>query len=61
MCAEVPSNLTITGNVRKHLEVSASAYNLFDRLYGDPMSEEFRQEVLQQARRNFRVKLTYTF
>ena len=56
------ANLTITGrNVRTHLEMSASAYNLFDRSYADPMSVEFRQEVLPQARRNFRVKLTYTF
>ena len=45
----------------EHAEFSASLYNLFDRNYADPGSEEHRQDALQQDGRNFRVKLTFRF
>jgi outer membrane receptor for ferrienterochelin and colicins len=45
----------------KGLEVSASVYNLLDRKYGDPVSDDFAQETIPQDGRTFRVKLTYTF
>ncbi len=45
----------------KGLEFSASVYNLFDRQYGDPVSDDFVQEVVPQDGRTFRVKLTYHF
>lgn len=56
------TNLTLfSQHVLKGLEVSASIYNLFDVHYGDPGSEEHRQEVIPQDGRAFRLKLTYGF
>ncbi len=56
------ANLTIVArNIGRHLDVSASVYNLFDRKYGDPLSSDYRQEVLPQPGRTFRVKVTHTF
>jgi len=48
-------------NIIKRLEFSASVYNLFDKIYSDPGSEEFRQEIIEQNGRTFRFKLTYLF
>jgi outer membrane receptor for ferrienterochelin and colicin len=39
-------------------DVSATLYNLFDTRYGNPGSQEHIQDVIQQDRRNFRVKTT---
>jgi outer membrane receptor protein involved in Fe transport len=48
-------------NVAQGLDVSASAYNLFDRRYADPVGEELVQDAIRQDGRNFRVKLIYRF
>ena len=53
-------NLTIYAQkLGKGFELSASLYNLFNKRYGDPGSEEHLQEVIPQYGRNFRLKLTY--
>jgi iron complex outermembrane receptor protein len=55
-------NLTLfSQNLIKHLELSASIYNLLDRRYEDPASLFHVQDVIQQDGRSFRVKLTYRF
>jgi iron complex outermembrane receptor protein len=55
-------NLTLMGrNLGKHLQVSASTYNLFDRRYFDPGAAEHRQSAIQQDGRSFRLKLTWTW
>jgi iron complex outermembrane receptor protein len=45
----------------KGWEVSASLYNVFDEKYGDPGSEEHRQNIILQDGRTFRVKIGYHF
>jgi iron complex outermembrane receptor protein len=56
------ANLTLfSRNLLKGLEISASVYNLFDREFGDPGSEEHLQDIIMQDGRTFRVKLTYSF
>ncbi len=56
------TNLTLFNqNLLKNLEASATVYNLFDKKYGDPGSEEHVQDIIEQDGRNFRFKLTYKF
>jgi outer membrane receptor for ferrienterochelin and colicins len=61
------TNLTLfSQNIVKHLELSVSAYNLFDKKYSDPGLEEPNPpytvlDTIQQDGRTFRVKLTYRF
>ncbi len=56
------TNLTLfSQNLLKGLEISGSIYNLFDKKYIDPGSEEHVQDAIQQDGRNFRLKLIYTF
>jgi outer membrane receptor for ferrienterochelin and colicins len=43
------------------LRVSASAYNLLNKRYADPVGQEFQQPSIVQDGRTFRVKLTYPF
>lgn len=43
------------------LELSGSAYNLFDTKYSDPGGDEHKQDSIEQDGRTFRVKLTYRF
>ena len=45
----------------KHLDLSASVYNLFDKKYFDPGRPEDVQDAIQQDGRNFRIKLTGRF
>ena len=45
----------------KGFELSGSVYNIFDKRYADPGSEEHRQEGIVQQGRTFRVRLTYSF
>jgi outer membrane receptor for ferrienterochelin and colicins len=45
----------------KGLEMSAGVYNLFDKRFYDPASEEHRQDMIRQDGINFRLKLTYKF
>lgn len=53
------TNLTIFGQkLLSGLEVSASVYNLFDKEYGDPGSEEHLQNIITQDGRNFRLLFT---
>lgn len=53
-------NFTLLGHLLgKHLDVSASFYNLLDRKYFDPGRPEDIQDVIQQDGRSFRVKLTW--
>jgi outer membrane receptor for ferrienterochelin and colicins len=58
----IVTNLTIFGqSLVKGLDLSATIYNIFDKSYGDPASEEHRQDIIKQDGRAFRVKLSYKF
>jgi iron complex outermembrane receptor protein len=52
-------------NLVKGLELSASIYNLLDRKYSDPATQNqggtHLQDLIEQDGRSFRVKLTYRF
>ncbi len=55
-------NLTlVTRKLASGLEISASLYNLFDRTYGDPGSEEHVQDVILQDGRSWRLSGTWRF
>ncbi len=43
------------------LEGSVSVYNLFDKRYEDPASQEHAQNAITRDGREFRIKLTYRF
>jgi outer membrane receptor for ferrienterochelin and colicins len=45
----------------KHLDFSASVYNLLDKKYFDPGRPEDPEDAIQQDGRNFRIKLTGRF
>lgn len=51
----------LSRNLGRHAELSVGLYNLFDKNYADPGSEEHVQDALRQDGRNFRVKLTFRF
>ena len=56
------TNITLSSKeIYKRLVLSASLYNLFDRQYFDPVSDEHTQDSIEQDGRTFRVKATYTF
>ena len=56
------ANLTLLSReVVKGLELSAGIYNLFDREYADPASDDFTQDTIEQDGRTFRVKATRRF
>ena len=48
-------------NLLKGMEISGSVYNLFGATYGDPVGSGFRQDLIEQDGRSFRMKLTYRF
>jgi outer membrane receptor protein involved in Fe transport len=53
-------NLTLLGRrLGKHLDASASVYNLLDKKYFDPSSGDTLQQAIQQDGRSFRVKMTW--
>jgi len=55
-------NLTLLArNLVRGLEISGSVYNLLDKAYGAPGSEEHVQSVIPQDGRSFRVKVTASF
>lgn len=54
------TNLTLTGG-RGDVDFTVGAYNLFDRGYADPVSDEFIQDTLVQDGRSVRVKVTCHF
>jgi outer membrane receptor for ferrienterochelin and colicins len=55
-------NFTLLGHaLGKHLDFSASVYNVFNKKYFDPGRLEDVQDSIQQDGRNFRIKLTGRF
>ncbi len=55
-------NLSLfSAHVATGLELSAGVYNVFDRRFADPGSEEHVQDAIVQDGRSFRVKLCYSF
>ena len=60
----VITNLTLfSKELLPNLELSGSVYNLFDKKFGDPTVglPQFRQDIIVQDGRTFRVKITYRF
>ena len=56
------TNLTLSSEkLYERLILSASIYNLFDRQYSDPVSDEHTMDSIEQDGRNFRIKASYTF
>ena len=56
------ANLTLTApGLADGLDLTASVYNLFDKAYADPGSEEHVENVIAQDGRSFRVKLRWRF
>ena len=56
------TNLTLSSEkLYERLILSASIYNLFDRQYSDPVSDEHTMDRIEQDGRNFRIKASYTF
>ena len=55
-------NVTLLGHtLGKHLDLSASVYNILDKKYFDPGRPEDPENTIQQDGRNFRIKLTGRF
>ena len=55
-------NLTLLGHtIGKHLDASASIFNILDKKYFDPGRPEDPEDSIQQDGRNFRIKLTARF
>jgi outer membrane receptor for ferrienterochelin and colicins len=55
-------NATLFGHtLGKHLDVSGSVYNLFDKKYFDPGRLEDVEDAIQQDGRSFRLKITARF
>lgn len=48
-------------NIADDIDLSASIFNLFDRKYGSPGSEEHRQDIIEQNGISFRLKLVCRF
>lgn len=55
-------NFTLLGHsLGKHLDLSGSVYNVFNKKYFDPGRPEDPENTIQQDGRNFRIKLTGRF
>jgi outer membrane receptor for ferrienterochelin and colicins len=55
-------NVTLLAHtLTKHLDVSASVYNILNKRYFNPGRPEDTQDVIQQDGRNFQIKLTGKF
>jgi outer membrane receptor for ferrienterochelin and colicins len=55
-------NVTVFGHtLGKHLDLSGSVYNVFNKKYFDPGRPEDPEDSIQQNGRNFRVKVTARF
>jgi len=55
-------NFTLSSpNAVRRWEFSASVYNAFNDIYGDPASVAHVEDVIYQNGRNFRLKFTYHF
>jgi outer membrane receptor for ferrienterochelin and colicins len=60
--AYVLPNFTLySPNALKRWEFSASVYNAFDGIYGDPASVAHTEDIIFQNGRNFRLKFAYHF
>ncbi len=57
----VPNFTLYSPNALKHWEFSASLYNAFNQIYGDPASVAHFEDVIYQDGRTFRLKFTYHF
>jgi len=57
----LPNFTLYSKKVLKGWEASASLYNAFNRIYGDPASVAHQEDVIFQNGRNFRLKFTYRF
>jgi iron complex outermembrane receptor protein len=56
------TNMTLySQKLLKGMDISGSVYNLFGKSYRDTVGAEFRQDVIEQDGRSFRIKLTYKF
>jgi iron complex outermembrane receptor protein len=56
------ANLTITSReLAGGFRLSASAYNLFNRKYSDPVGQEIVEPAVQQNGRDFRIQITRVF
>jgi iron complex outermembrane receptor protein len=56
------TNISFTGHkVIEDMDVTVNIYNLFDRDYSDPASEELVQDMIYQDGRAFSIKLTTKF
>lgn len=54
------TNVTLLSQrLAKQFDLSFSVYNLLDRRYGNPGTEEHRQDTIPQDGRSFRFKITY--
>ena len=56
-----PNFTLFSENLKQHWKISASLYNAFNSMYGDPGAPEHRQDILWQDGRTFRLKATYSF
>ncbi len=54
------ADITLSAEYKK-FSLSASAYNLFDAVYADPVSNDHTQKMIPQNGRNFWLKIGYTF
>jgi outer membrane receptor for ferrienterochelin and colicins len=55
-------NFTLLGHaLGKHMDLSGSVYNVFNKKYFDPGRPEDPEDAIQQNGRNFRIKLTGRF
>ncbi len=55
-------NFTMLGHaLGRHLDLSGSVYNVFNKKYFDPGRPEDPEDAIQQNGRNFRIKLTGRF
>jgi outer membrane receptor for ferrienterochelin and colicins len=57
----VPNFTLYSPNALRRWEFSASLYNAFNRIYGDPASVAHEEDIIYQAGRTFRLKCTYHF
>ena len=57
----VPDFTLFSRNLLKGWEISASLYNLFNKRYGGPGSNDNRQDIIEQDGRSFRLKIGYRF
>ncbi len=58
----VVANMTLLSKeIVKGLEISGSIYNILDKKYADPATQEYRQNTIPQYGRTGRIKFTYRF